>query len=119
MTTAFRNNIFDLLKLISSSQRQFDYENKVPVANVPAELICMWFDDLYQPTSDLFLRSFNENEVADLSQFNEFFNARVNAISMNNGVLGLQNDSNWLEVQFYASALLKKYDDSTSYNIQS
>jgi hypothetical protein len=39
-----RNNIMDYLKLASSPAEQRDYECRVPIAQVPNEMICQWED---------------------------------------------------------------------------
>ena len=31
----------DLLRVLSSEQEQLDYETEVPIADIPAELLCM------------------------------------------------------------------------------
>jgi len=110
MGMAFRKSIIDFIKLISSPQKQFEYEKNVPVANVPSELICMWFDDLYHPNTDLFLNSFNAQEIEALSLFNELYDLRVKNITSSDGVKGLQINNSWLEVQSHASTLLHQYN---------
>jgi len=109
MGMELRKSIIDFIRLISSSDEQFEYENNVPIANVPSELICMWFDDLYHPNSELFLNSFSAKESEDLSLFNEVYDSRVKNIPSSDGVKGLQENHSWLEVQSHANALLNKY----------
>ena len=38
---SIRPMIVDLLRLLSSEQEQLDYETEVPIADIPAELLCM------------------------------------------------------------------------------
>ena len=102
-------NIIEILKLISSSKEQFEYEKNVPIANVPAELFCIWFDDFYHPNSVEFISSFNTNELNELSLFNDYFDKLGENIPINNGVSGLQADSNWISIQSYAGKLLEKH----------
>jgi hypothetical protein len=103
-----RKNIIETLQLIASLENQFSYEKNVPIANVPAELFCMWFDDFYHPNSTEFVNAFNTNELIDLSLFNEYFDKFGENVPMNNGVSGLQSDSIWLAIQSYAGKLLDK-----------
>ncbi|KGJ91758.1 hypothetical protein [Colwellia psychrerythraea] len=109
MSMELRKSIIDFIRLISSSQKQFEYENNVSIANVSSELICMWFDDLYHSNSELFLNSFSAKELEDLSLFNEFYDLRVKDIPSSDGVKGLLENKSWLEVQSHANALLNKY----------
>jgi hypothetical protein len=104
-----KSNIIEILQLISSPQSQFEYEKNVPIAKVPAELFCTWFDDYYHPNSAEFVSSFSSNELKDLSLFNEHFDKLGKDIPMDNGVSGLQSNSNWLAIQSYAGKLLEKY----------
>ena len=110
MGMELRKSIIDLIKLISSSQGQFEYEKNVPIANVPSELICMWFDDFYHPASQLFISSFSTDEKEALSMFNEFYDSRVKEVPINGGVAALQNNKQWIEIQAYAKALVNKYN---------
>jgi hypothetical protein len=41
-----RAMVLDWLDLLGSAQEQLDYQRSVPIANVSAELFCVWFDDL-------------------------------------------------------------------------
>ncbi len=72
-TVAFRDSIKNLLELLSSKEDQLKYQKDIPIANVPAELLCMWFDDCYHPNTRLFKRSFSSNEQEKLEEFNQFY----------------------------------------------
>jgi hypothetical protein len=39
-----RNRIIEALELTASLEKQFVYERSVPIAQVPAEVICQWKD---------------------------------------------------------------------------
>jgi len=107
MNTDFRNHMVELLKTIASSEMQREYEENVPIANVPDELICQWFDDIH-PETELFKSSFSSNEIYELKKFTEFFDTRVNSIPNDGGVAKLQSNKEWLEVQSYANETLSK-----------
>ena len=66
-----KRHIIELLQLLASEQKQLDYEKSVPIADVPAELLCMWFDDLYYPGS--IEAQFDSSEAATLARFNAFY----------------------------------------------
>jgi len=108
MNTEFREHMIDLLKTISSPKMQMEYENNVPIANVPAELVCMWFDD-FHPETELFKSSFSSNEIKELAKFTEFYDARVEEIPDDGSVSKLQTNREWIEVQSFANEIISKY----------
>ena len=74
---SIRKGIKKVLDLISSKEEQIKYEKEVQIANVPAELICIWFDDLYHPQSRLHQDAFSNEEQNILDSFNTFYESRV------------------------------------------
>ena len=46
--------IVSLLRTLGDPDAQLAYERDIPITCVPAELVCMWFDDLYNPTTGPF-----------------------------------------------------------------
>ncbi len=106
--TTLRDRIADLIKTISDPSEQFGYEANVPIANVPAELICMWFDDLYHPETELFRNSFSADERKALADFHDYYDARADKIPDDGGVDALQKSAEWLEVQERANVLLRE-----------
>ncbi|MFB5652874.1 hypothetical protein ACE5IS_19735 [Leptospira wolffii] len=67
-----RDEIYDLLSLISDKYQQIEYQEKVPYANVSTELFLQW-EDMYFPDSDLLQAAFSEEGRKILSEFNEIF----------------------------------------------
>jgi hypothetical protein len=57
-----RKLIIEHLQLLSSFEAQIEYELTVTLVDVPAELVCIWFDDLYHPDSPLFQAAFTRSE---------------------------------------------------------
>ncbi|MCP3681316.1 MAG: hypothetical protein GY861_01375 [bacterium] len=104
---AFRLAIFDLLNTISDMQEQLRYEESVPIANVPAELVCMWFDDYYHPESKLFLESFDDREMKLLEEFHEYYKKMKDKLPNTSSVKELQKSPVWNEVANKASKTLK------------
>jgi hypothetical protein len=49
--SSLRAAVLEHLELLSSLELQKKYERDVTIANVPAELVCGWFDDLDLPES--------------------------------------------------------------------
>jgi hypothetical protein len=48
---SIRAEVLRHLELLASVELQARYEGDVKIANVPAELVCVWFDDLDLPAS--------------------------------------------------------------------
>ena len=51
-----RAAIIKEIELLSLPSKQLEYEMNVPIANVPAEPICGFCDDLYHPKSEQYVR---------------------------------------------------------------
>lgn len=64
----YRYRVIEEIELLASPSAQMKYERDVPIADVPAELICGFANDLYQPKSDLFLNAFTEEELKSLAE---------------------------------------------------
>lgn len=63
-----RESVLEEIKGISSAQAQLEYERDVPIADVPAEMICGFCDDLFHPKSQVFLDAFTSDEVRGLAE---------------------------------------------------
>jgi len=70
----YRKETFDTLKLISSKAEQLDYQNKVPIAHVSAELFCSW-ESCYQDVKnrDWYQSTFSKKELEVLKRFDVSF----------------------------------------------
>jgi len=64
----YRKSVIEMIELLGSPSEQMKYERDVPIADVPAELICGFADDLYHPKSELFLNAFTEEELKSLAE---------------------------------------------------
>lgn len=67
---SIRTAIIEAIELLSLPSEQLAYEKNVPIANVPAELICIFCDDLYHPESEQLLSQFNAEEMNGLAHLN-------------------------------------------------
>ena len=72
-----RAHTIQTVQLISDFDAQRGYEEDVPIADVPAELVCQWFDDFYHPEVDFYRAAFSDQELQVLAVFNAFFDKRV------------------------------------------
>ena len=88
----------ELLGLLADFAAQQDYARQVPIANVPAELICMWFDDHYHPDSEWFAQAFSGEERVALAEFDRFYKASLPHLPVDAGIEVLQASETWVEV---------------------
>ncbi len=63
-----RASVLEEIRGISSAEYQLEYERSVPIADVPAEMICGFCDELFHPTSKPFLGAFTAAETRDLAE---------------------------------------------------
>jgi hypothetical protein len=103
----FHNSAIELLSLISSYDEQLEYEKSVPIANVPAELICMWFDDFYHLT-DEFTKDFSSKELSALSTFNDLYEDKLPfLLELKSEIVEFHNSTAWKDVSEAASKALQ------------
>lgn len=63
-----RTAVLEHIRLVAIADAQLKYEEGVPNAQVLAELVCGYTDDLYQPKSALTPASFSNDELKDLAE---------------------------------------------------
>ena len=68
-----RNNIFEIIELWSSKEKQLAYQASVPIADVTSELFCQWADS-YTPEYVDFRLAFKKIELCLLSEFDKELN---------------------------------------------
>jgi hypothetical protein len=101
-----RRSIIEVLKLLSSPERQLAYERNIPRIRVTDELLCVWFDDTYLPESKRFRECFSTAELDAMAAFNAFFNERINSLPTDNRVSYWLDDENWRQIMQHATHLL-------------
>lgn len=102
-----RRHIIELLQLLSSEQQQLEYEENVPIAYVPDELRCMWFDDLYHPR--LIAMCFTPSEGAALARFNAVYDVeKHNLPESPESIRVWLADPTWQKIMTAASETLKQ-----------
>jgi hypothetical protein len=67
-----RRKVRELLALLASEEQQLNYERQVPIADVPAELLCMWFNDTYHPGHG-WNSEFTSGELEALARFHTVY----------------------------------------------
>ena len=105
----FRN----LLELLSDPDAQLEYEQEVPIANVPAELVEMWFSDHYHPQASWFAESFSAEERAALAGFNGFYSSLVDTLPLDSGVRVLQASEAWPRIMERAAHTLARLEPAS------
>lgn len=101
--------IIDLLQLLASEERQLVYEQNVPHVDVTAELVCMWFDDLYHPNDAFFTSCFSADELAALAEFHQFYDQRDDLLPESMGTVRTWlADGSWREIMGKAQATLSR-----------
>lgn len=95
---AVRKGLLDPLELLGHSDAQARYEHEVPTANVPAELICRWFEDRYTPEAPEFRAAFTAGELQLLAEFARYFASRLSLLPASDGVRDLQSSAAWRDV---------------------
>lgn len=102
-----RDRYIEVLRLIADSEAQTEYEKNVPIANVPAELICMWFDDLAAQKLDDRL---SPDDRKAIESFSAFFEARLDQLADSEGIRSLQSSPAWVEITREARSTLTRLD---------
>ena len=105
------NQYLEVLRLIADPEAQRAYERDVPIANVPAELACMWFDDLDAdgPSDNL-----APSDASRMKAFTAFYGSRVDDLPTDGGVAALHSSAVWREIMTEAQATLDDLGGGTS-----
>jgi hypothetical protein len=72
-TALTRKNVFGVIDLWASEEKQLNYQKEVPIAQVSAELFCQW-EDFYYPDSTDFKDAFDKDELELLTEFDKALN---------------------------------------------
>ncbi len=87
--------------MLADCGAQEEYERQVPIADVPAELLSMWFDDLSPDRPAL-----SESDADIIRSFTEFYRARVTKLPNSGSVAALQRCREWNEITEEAAKAL-------------
>ena len=77
--SAVRDAVVSHLERLASLELQAKYERDVKVADVPAELVCVWFDDLDLPASAAKL--FVGDDLQSVRAFSDFFESAMKELA--------------------------------------
>jgi len=67
-----KDRVLETLRLLASRDAQLEYRRTVPIADVSAELFCMW-DDVFWPDDAALRAEFSESEWSALLRFHSVF----------------------------------------------
>lgn len=103
-----RENILNCIDLWTSKDKQLDYQKRVPIAQVSAELFCDW-EDFYHPDNTEFKKAFNEQERQLLADFNRtlFEEADTTKKELSN-IEEFVNTLEWKKINLAATETLNK-----------
>jgi hypothetical protein len=62
-----RRRVAEWVKMLAHAGDQLAYERDVPIADVPAELVCV-YSELFQPKSPEFVEAFTDYELRRLAE---------------------------------------------------
>jgi hypothetical protein len=82
-----RKSFRELLGLLASEEQQLTYERDVPFVDITVELVCMWFDDLYDEKRADRDVAFTAEERAALADFHQFYKERVDMLPASQGTV--------------------------------
>jgi len=100
-----RDAVLSQLELLASLELQAKYERDVPVANVPAEIVCGWFDDLDLPASASSI--FVGKELESVRAFSDSFDEALKDLE-GFSLSELHSNPVWLKVVENARILLQQ-----------
>ena len=105
------DHYLEVLRLLADPEAQLRYERDVPIANVPAELVCMWFDDLNaaEPSPDL-----APSDASRIRVFSSFYASHVEGLPTDRGVVALQATAAWQQISAEARATLSSLEGGAS-----
>ena len=108
-TPSRRGQIRELLQLLATEEEQLAYERNVPHVDITAELVCMWFNDLYDAKHAATDSTFSDSERTALVEFHQFYDARVDQLPESQGTVRTWLASPvWREVMEQARRTLER-----------
>ena len=98
-------HIIEILEMLASEEQQLAYERNVPHVDITAELLCMWFDDLYHPSDAFFRSCFTADELAALAEFHRFYDEQSKRLPESQGTV-----RTWLASSVWREIMQKAHE---------
>lgn len=108
-----KQGLLEVLRLWASRDEQFEYRRTVPIADVSAELFCMW-DEVFWPDDAALRAEFSETEWTALQRFHSVFE-RVLRLLPHHPLPPIEDfvqSPHWLLVSRAAARALKSFDSA-------
>ena len=80
--TTYRDQLKDCLDTLGSSAELLEYERNVPIAYIPHEVACQYFDDFYHPKASGFLEAFSEEEIKQIGVLSGYLHIALQAVNL-------------------------------------
>lgn len=104
-----REQVREMLRLLASEEEQLAYEGNVPHVDITAELLCMWFDDLYHGKAPSVDSAFDGAELAAISEFHRLYDQCSRGLPESRGtVRSWLDDPGWREIMEEARMTLER-----------
>jgi len=78
----YRDQLKECLGAMASGKELLDYEKNVPVAYVPHEVACQFFDDFYHPKASEFLDAFSEEEIKEIGILSGYLHIALEKVDL-------------------------------------
>ncbi len=111
-----RSSIREHLALLANLEGQRQYERDVPIADVSAELFCIWFGDTYFPESPAHQQAFTPSELAALEAFSAMLLSISTSVGEIRDVADLQARREWPRLAAAAAAVLQQIPGAYSHS---
>jgi CHAT domain-containing protein len=114
ISKTIRTAVIEHIRLLARASLQTQYEKDVPLADVPAELVCGFCDDLFHPKSQAFQDAFTADEIRDLAVLYGLLHLATQGINESHPpkVADLQKLPEWRSVMTFAKELEANFDIS-------
>lgn len=100
-----REPIIEALRLAASAEAQRSYALAAPIADVPAEVFCMW-EDFYVPDSPWFEAAFGPDEREALAHYQATSSAIAHRVPEHVALAAFQAMPEWAELAAAATRAL-------------
>ena len=106
-----KQGIIETLRLLASREAQLEYRRTVPIADVSAELFCMW-DEVFWPDDAALRAEISQSEWTALQRFHSIFE-RVSGLLPHQPLPPIEQfvqSPHWLQLSKAAARALQTFD---------
>ena len=101
----YRERLIDVIGSLASGAEQLAYEADVPIAYVPDELTCQFFDDNFHPKTSEFIAEFSHDELKEIYIFSGYLQIASDEVHSNGSppVTDVLKLPRWREMMKFAA----------------